>query len=298
MKSRKSVAGTTLLIMLFFATTIGGNAAWAEIVVTDFSGRRIVLEKPAQRIVALAPHIVENMASAGGMTQLVGVVDYCDYPLEAKTKAHVGSISQYSIESIIALKPDLVLVWLSAKGSAAIDTFKKFGIATYASDPHSLDDVAKEIRDYGTLMGTSAFAETHAQAYEKKLRALRKQNQHKTPVSVLYQVWYEPLQTINDQHIISDVIKLCGGTNAFGTLPTLAPKLSTESVMVRDPEVIIASGMGEARPDWLDNWKAWPSLTAVKKQHLYFIPPDIIQRHTARILDGASLMCEHLDRAR
>ena len=84
----------------------------------------------------------------------------------------------------------------------------------------------------------------------------------------------------------------------MGDAPTLAPKISLEAVLARDPQVIIASGMGEARPDWLDDWKKWPRLTAVINNNLYFVPPDIIQRHTVRLLQGAEMMCNHLQAAR
>jgi iron complex transport system substrate-binding protein len=269
-----------------------------DIVVTDYLQREVRLPKPAQRIVALAPHIVENIYSAGAGEFLVGAVDYCDYPEAAKKIPRVGAISAYSLEAIVAQKPDLVVVWMSTRGGDVLKKIEDLGIPTYASDPRTLADVAKSIRDYGVLAGTQAHAEKTARDYEQHLQKLTAQYQHAKPVSVLYEVWYEPLQTINNNHIISDVIRLCGGVNSFGDAPVLAPKISIESVIARNPEVIVASGMGEARPDWLDNWRKWPALQAVQKEHLYFIPPDFIQRHTARILQGAEMMCTHLDRAR
>lgn len=261
-------------------------SAWAGVTVTDYTQRKVTLAAPAKRIVALAPHIVENVYAAGAGEYLVGAVNYSDYPETAKKVARVGAISAYSLEAIVALKPDLVIVWMSSRGASALSDLDSLGIPTYASDPRTLEDVAKSIRDYGVLAGTAEVAEQSARAYEQSLIALRNRYHGATPVSVLYQVWYEPLQTLNDDHIISDVIRLCGGRNSFGDAKTLAPKISIESVLARDPAVIVASGMGEARPDWLDNWRKWPTLSAVKNERLYFIPPDIIQRHTPRILQG------------
>lgn len=268
--------------------------ARAQVTVTDYLGREVTLAQPAKRIIGLAPHIVENLYAAGAGDYVVGAVNYSDYPEAAKQVARVGGISAYSLEAIVAQKPDLVVVWMSSRGGDALQAIDALGIPTYANDPRALEDVAKSIRDYGVLAGTRPIAEQAASAYERRLVALRKQYQSADPVSVLYQVWYEPLQTLSDDHIISDVIRLCGGTNSFGDAKTLAPKISIESVLARDPAVIIASGMGEARPDWLDNWRKWPSLSAVKNERLYFIPPDIIQRHTPRILDGATAMCQYL----
>lgn len=274
------------------------EAAQPSLSVVDYAGRTVALPAPAKRIVALAPHIVENLFAAGAGDRVVGVVDYCDYPEQAQKIPKVGAISAHSLEAIIALKPDLVVVWGSLGGGTILSKLEALGLTAYVSDPHTLPDVARSIRDYGALAGTLEQAEQAATDYTQQLSTLTARYQQKTPVSVLYQVWYQPLQTLNDKHIISDVIRLCGGQNAFGDAPTLAPKISIESVMARNPDAIIASGMGEARPDWLDNWLAWPSLTAVKNKHLFFVPPDIIQRHTPRILQGAQLMCEQLEQVR
>ncbi|WP_052691895.1 cobalamin-binding protein [Teredinibacter purpureus] len=268
------------------------------VTVTDFSGTTITLDKPAKRIVALAPHIVENLFSAGAGHAIVGAVDYCDYPPEAVNIPRVGAISSHSLEAILALKPDLVIGWNSGHGGLILPKLATLGIPVYASNPLNLKDVAKSIRDFGILTGNTGIAEQQATQYLTRLNRLRARNQGKPTVSVLYQVWNSPLQTLNDQHIISDLIQLCNGLNAFGDLPVVAPKLSIESVLARNPDVIVASGMGEQRPDWLDEWQQWPSLNAVQSQNLFFIPPDIIQRHTARILDGGAQMCEHLDKAR
>jgi iron complex transport system substrate-binding protein len=115
---------------------------------------------------------------------------------------------------------------------------------------------------------------------------------------VYYQIWDEPLLTLNGDHLISDVIRLCGGRNVFSDSPALVSRISVESVIRADPQVIIASGMDKARPEWLDEWRDWTSMTAVKNNQMYFIPPDLLQRHTPRIIEGASLMCEKLQLAR
>jgi iron complex transport system substrate-binding protein len=115
---------------------------------------------------------------------------------------------------------------------------------------------------------------------------------------VFYQIWDKPLMTINNEHLITRVMELCGGRNVFGDLPTLTPHLDVEGVLVANPQAIVASGMGEARPDWLDHWRRWPDLTAVKNGHLFFVPPDFLQRPTPRILDGAQQLCEALEQVR
>ena len=118
------------------------------------------------------------------------------------------------------------------------------------------------------------------------------------PVYTFYQVWNSPLRTINGGHIISDAIELCGGVNIYAGEPAIAPIINIESILTRNPEVILASGMSDSRPEWLDEWKKWPSLSAVKSDNLYFVDPDHIQRHTARILNGIHTICGQLQNAR
>jgi iron complex transport system substrate-binding protein len=117
-------------------------------------------------------------------------------------------------------------------------------------------------------------------------------------VRTFYEIWKQPLMTVGRQQIISDVIRLCGGDNVFGQLETMAPTVTVEAVIAANPEAIVASGMGEARPEWLDDWLRWTTITAVARGNLFFVPPDLIQRHTPRLLDGADLLCRHLETAR
>ncbi|GAB1257296.1 cobalamin-binding protein [Aurantivibrio plasticivorans] len=285
-------------LLLLSLALIATNVAWSEIIVTDFIGREVKLQKPAQRVVALAPHIVENMFTAGAGDRLVGAVDYSDYPEAAKAIPRIGLSNSFSLEAIVALAPDLVVTWHSGRGTLALEKLASVGITVYASNPKTLDDIPKAIRDYGALTGNDQTANAAATSYEIKLSGLAARYQTTETINVLYQIWNNPIQTINSKHIISHVIQLCGGINAFGESPALAPKLSIESVIAENPDVIIASGMGEEQPEWLQAWEPWRTINAVKNKSLYFIPPDIIQRHTVRLLDGASQMCGHLEHAR
>lgn len=270
----------------------------AEVEVTDYLTRVVRLEQPAERIVALAPHIVENAYSAGAGDRLVAAVDYSDYPPAALELPKLGSHNAVSLEQILALKPDLVLVWGSGNGETMLRQLERLGLNVYVDEPRKLDDVARSVRDIGILAGTSDIAETAALQYEQKLAQLRAGFQSREPVRVLYQVWNQPLQTLNGEHLVSDVIKLCDGHNVYADAIPLAPKINMESVLARDPETIVASGTGEERPGWLDDWKKWPALTAAQFDNLFFVPPDIIQRHTVRIAQGAELFCQHIDTAR
>jgi len=285
-----------LWLVLLFLSVIAVPAQ--AITVQDFSGREVTLDQPAKRIVALAPHIVENLYSAGAGDKLVGVVSYSDFPDEAKNVPEVGTYNAFSLEQVLALNPDLVVMWGSGNGMQTLSTFEALGIPVYVSELRQLSDVPKSIRNLSQLAGTPAIGEAEASRIETELNVLHRRYGEKRSLSVLYQIWNDPLQTVNGEHLISEIIALCGGHNVFGDASSLAPRVSIESVLLRDPDAIVASGMGEARPEWLDQWRAYPSLTAVADEALFFVNPDHLQRPSARIVLGARSLCQQLDQIR
>lgn len=281
------------LILCFVSTH-----SHSEVTVVDLQGRQVQLSAPAKRIVALAPHIVENAYSAGAGDKLVGVVSYSNYPESAKKIKTIGNYQSWSLEAIVALQPDLILLWGSGNGLGALGTLERLGIPIFISDPRKLQDIPYTIRAIGKLAGTELISEPEASRLEQEIAELRGNYAGKTPLSIFYQVWDNPLQTLNGEHIISSVMDVCGGYNAFADAVSLAPKIGLESVLHRNPDAIVASGMGAARPEWLDDWKRYPSLHAVKNHGLFLVNPDHIQRPTARILLGAKALCEQLDTMR
>ena len=285
-----------LPLALLFLSVIAVPAQ--AITVQDFSGREVTLDQPAKRIVALAPHIVENLYSAGAGDKLVGVVSYSNFPDEAKNVPEVGTYNAFSLEQVLALNPNLVVMWGSGNGMQTLSKFEALGIPVYVSELRQLSDVPKSIRNLSQLAGTPAIGEAEASRIETELNALHRRYGEKRSLSVLYQIWNDPLQTVNGEHLISEIIALCGGHNVFGDASSLAPRVSIESVLLRDPDAIVASGMGEARPEWLDQWRAYPSLTAVADEALFFVNPDHLQRPSARIVLGARSLCQQLDQIR
>ena len=289
-----------LKIRLFAALTATflATGADADLVFTDDSGREVRLPEPARRIVALAPHIAETLFAAGAGSRMVGTVDYSDYPPAAKQLPRVGGYSRIDLEAIVALKPDLVIAWESGNNMAQADKLRGLGLTVYISQPNRMEDVARQLERYGQLAGTSAVANAEARRFRERLAALQAANAGKPKVRAFYQIWKAPLTTVGGPQIISDAIRLCGGDNVFGHLKQMAPKVTLEAVIEADPEAIIATGMGDAKPEWLHDWDKWKNMTAVRRDNLFHINPDIMQRHTPRILDGATKLCAHLDVAR
>jgi iron complex transport system substrate-binding protein len=273
-------------------------SAQAEVVVQDDTGATVHLAEPARRIVSLAPHITETLYAAGAGERLVGAVEYSDYPEAAKKLARIGGYSRLDLEAVAALKPDLAIGWASGNSPAHIEKLRALGIPVYLAQPERIDDVAMNLERYGELAGTQTAARAAAAGFRNRLAELRAQYSARPRVRTFYQIWKQPLMTVGGAQVISDAIRLCGGENIFADLKPLAPKVSVEAVLAADPEAIVASGMGESRPEWLDDWRQWRNMTAVKRDNLFFIPPDLIQRHTPRLVDGAARLCAHLETAR
>jgi len=289
---------TPLRVAAVLASAIVATPLHAELVAEDDTGREVRLARPAQRIVSLAPHVTELLFAAGAGARVVGAVAYSDYPPAARRLPRVGGYGNVDMEGVAALQPDLVIAWKTGNRDAHLDKLAALGIAVYVNEPRSLDDVARSLERLGFLAGSEETGRAAAEAFRARRNELAARYGRRAKVRMFYQIWDRPLMTVNDEHLISDVIRLCGGENVFGALTQLAPTVGIESVLAADPEVIVASGMGEARPDWLDQWKRWPRLAATVADNLYFIPPELIQRHTPRILDGAAQLCEFLDQAR
>ena len=273
-------------------------AAHAGVSVTDDYGHRITLREPARRIVSLAPHLTETLFAAGAGERMVGAIEHSDFPEAAKSLPRIGSETGINLEALLRLKPDLVAAWPNAGSRRQIDRIATLGIPVYRSEPRELDDVARTLLALGELAGTRAAAGAAAKAFRARAAALQRAHADKSRVRVFYQVWDRPLMTVNGAHLISKVIRMCGGDNVFAHLPVIAPPIDREAVLRADPEIIVASGADSRRPTWLDDWAAFPGLTAVARGDLHAIPPDLMQRHTPRILDGAERLCAIIERAR
>lgn len=285
------------LLLVLIAWLFAPGAA-ATITLHDDAGTEISLDAPATRIVALAPHITELLFAAGAGSKVVAVVSYSDYPPAARALPRLGSYQSVSDEALLALRPDLVVAWLSGNGADRIARLRDLGLTVYANEPGTLPDVARALRAFGTLAGTGIAAQRAADLFEQGYNELAGTYSGRARLGVFYQVWDDPLTTLNGAHLVSDVIRLCGGRNVFGDAIPIAPRVSVEAVIRANPDVIVASGMAQARPEWLRHWRAWETIAAVRHEDLYFVPPDLLQRHTPRILDGARQLCGQLEAAR
>ncbi|MEN9464289.1 MAG: hypothetical protein RL217_470, partial [Pseudomonadota bacterium] len=187
--------------------------------VTDDLGQVLHLKTPVTRIVALTPHAVELVYSAGAQQALVGVVDYSDYPEEAKKIPNVGGYAGFNIEAIFALKPDVILYWPEGNPVREIERLRQLKLPLFAINTNSFDDIARNLNQIGEITGRQAQSQKTAQDFLQKVEQLKKTNANKKTVRVFYQVWNEPILTQNKNSFISKLLELCGGENIFADLP-------------------------------------------------------------------------------
>ena len=275
--------------------------------VVDDSGRRFDFQSAPRRVVALAPSLTELVFAAGGGASLVGTTALSDFPEAARRVPRIGDAGRLDVERVLAMKPDLVLVWQRGATSREQEQLAAAGIALFHLEPRRLDDVARAIERLGDLLGTRAVAAARAEALRRSLARLRRDHAGLPPVRVFYQVWARPLMTINGRQLISDVISLCGGRNVFAGLAPLVPVVSTESVVAADPEAIVtADEQGGAAPAWqrsvddlaFATWRDHAGVEAVRRGWLYTLNGDGISRLGPRIVDGAAAMCAVLEQVR
>ena len=264
----------------------------------DDRGREVCLDAPASRIAALSPGATELTWAAGAGEKVVAVVAYSDYPPEAREVQSVGSHTRMDLETLVSLAPDLVIGWITGNPAEQLETLEALGLPVFMIEPRTVEGVASAIERLARLAGSEAAGDAEAARFREGMAELAERHAKAEPVSVFYQVWDEPLMSVNDEHLIGQVVTLCGGVNVFGELSRLVPRLDDESVLAADPEAIIAGGMGEENRHWLAHWEQYPGLTAVARDNLFFVPPSLIQRPTPRLLEGSRILCDKLEVAR
>ncbi|MCC2962379.1 cobalamin-binding protein [Massilia sp. IC2-278] len=282
-----------LLALLLFSASAG-----AAVSVVDDAGQRVTLARPAQRVISMAPHVTELLFAAGGGARIVGAMNYSDYPAAARNIPLIGSNSQIDIERVIAMKPDLLIVWQSGNTARQITQLQGLGIPVFHSEPRRLDEVATSLLRLGQLLGTEPVARAAANAYTAKLAALRARYAQRPPVTVFYQAWDSPLYTLNGEQIASDAIRACGGRNIFAELKTVAPQVGVEAVVQKDPEAIVGGKLYTPQDRGLSIWQPYKGMTAVRRNNLFTLDEELLTRPGPRVVDGAATLCARLDEAR
>lgn len=248
------------------------------------------------RIVTLSPHLAELVFAVGAGEQLVGVSAYTDFPEQAAELPKIGDAFALDHERLTMLAPDILLAWQSGTPAHVIDELRERGHRVETIRTENVADISSALLRVGEITGTSQEAGHVAARFSGKMQAIADRYADAESISVFYQVSKRPLFTINNEHYVSDLITICGGRNVFADLQHLAPTISVESVLDRNPEVLLASS--DAGTDAFVDWDRWPNLAANQTANRYILPADEIARATPRLIIAAIALCEALDRAR
>jgi iron complex transport system substrate-binding protein len=277
---------------------LAAASAFARVSALDSEGRRIELERPAQRIVSLAPHATEQLFAAGAGAKLVAVSEYSDYPEEAKRLPQVASSAGVNLEALLALKPDLVVAWRLEATAASLARLESLGLPVFYDEPRRLAQIPDSIEALGELAGTAGTARGLAASLRGELRRLKAQYGSKRAVSVFYQISERPLMTLGGRQFVSDAIELCGGRNIFADSPLMAPQVNIEAVLAADPEIILTARPDPSDRSWQAFWRAFSGMRAVRSDNLYAVPMNEMHRHGPRAIGATAVLCRYIDEAR
>jgi iron complex transport system substrate-binding protein len=281
--------------VLAFALAFWASALKASTVtVYDDLGRRVTLPHWPQRIVSLAPSATEMLFAAGLGERLIATVAYSDEPAEAKRVPRIGDVTAVDMERLVALHPDVVVVWPGGGNPAQADKIARLGIPVYRQQVNRLADLPVSLRRLGALGSDRAVADRAARDLEDELTRLAQQHGSKVHPTVLLEVWNRPLYTVGGTQIMSDALALCGARNVFGDLRELGPVIDTEAVIARNPDIIVAAAPPGEAAGWLAEWKRFPSLTAVRTGRLIAFEDQRFVRLGPSFVPAAAALCNAL----
>jgi iron complex transport system substrate-binding protein len=267
------------------------------IAITDDRGKTVVLARSAQRIVTAAPHLTELVFAAGAGARVAGVASFSDFPPQASKLPQIGDAARVDLERVVALGPDLILAWRSGNQAGDIERLEHLGFPVFVTEPARLTDIPRLLRLIGALAAAEPSAERAAAAFERDLEGMRTRFGMAARVRVFYEVWHRPLITVSGAHMISDVIALCGGENVFASAPILVPTVSLEAVIAARPGVILGGRRPGGTEEFAREWRA-SAVGPLREVPVFYVDPDLIQRQTPRIVEGARAVCNALEDVR
>lgn len=290
----KKFLASLLVVGMALAISV---SLFAQQTVTDAAGRSVVLQKPASHIISLTPAITETLFAIGAGNQVIGVTEFCNYPLEVSSKTKIGGFSgsTISIEQIVALKPDLVILsaTMHAKVIALLD---QVHINSFAVEPASFADVYRDIQTLGSLTGHDKEAAAVVLNMKNRIAAVQKLPSTKGTPRVFWELWDDPLMTAGGPTFVSEAISLAGGKNVFSDLKEQWPQVSFEELLVRKPDWILSgTDHGDKlKLEYVVKRPGWSTIPAVKKGNIATIESDIVYRGGPRLADAVEALSKIL----
>jgi iron complex transport system substrate-binding protein len=262
--------------------------------VTDETGRTVRLPARVERVVTLAPNLTEIVYAVGGGNRLVGDTTYCDYPPEARNVAKVGDTLHPSVERIIALRPQLVLVSTASQLESFSRQLEEQKIAVYITDPRDLPGVFRALRTIAELLGEAERGRRVADDLDKRANQIQDRASTSQPVRVFFQLSAGPLYTAGRDSFVTDLIRRAGGLSVTADVAGAWPRYSDEAALASNPDAIIVS---EDKSEGARGSEIASSLhrsPAVLKGRVYRIDGDLVSRPGPRIVDGLEQIARDL----
>ncbi len=268
------------------------GASNTRLTLTDDYGHNVTVRYPPQRIVSLAPAATAMLSAAGAWDQVVGTIEYSGQPASERRLADVGSAYAIDMERLIALRPDVVVVWPDGNNPAQIAAIERLGLPVYRQEVVTLDGIGDSLRRLGKLTGRVGAADRAARSLEVKLEELRRRYSNvRNPPTVLLEVWDRPLYTVGGRELMSDALRVCGARNVFADLPERAPAIGVEAVLARNPDIIIAAAPPGKAGSWLAQWQRFPSLRAVRTGQLMAFEDQRLSGLGPGAVDATETLC-------
>jgi iron complex transport system substrate-binding protein len=264
--------------------------------VVDDLGHTLSVRAAPLRIVSLAPGATEMLFAAGAAPEVIATVEYSDEPPAARQVPRIGDVAAIDMERLVALRPDVVVVWAAGGNPAQREKISTLHIPIYEQQVIRLADIPAAVRRLGVLAGTAAAADRAAQAMETRLAALAATYGARTgaPPSVLMQVWNRPIYTVGGRHLMSDALEICGARNVFADLAEAGPIVDTESVIARNPDIIIAAAPSGEGAAWVADWKQLKSLAAVRNDRVVAFEDQALSRLGPSVIGATEALCRTL----
>lgn len=264
---------------------------------TDDTGARVRVAGPPQRIVSLAPGATEMLFVAGAGARVIATVAYADEPAAARRVPRIGDVTAVDMERLLALRPDLAVVWPGGGNPAQIEQLERLHIAVYRQEADRLADLPGSLRRLALAVGTAELAEPAARALESRIATLHAAHATGPHPRVLLQVWNHPIYTVSGRQLMSDALKQCGAANVFADLHDLSPVVDVEAVLARDPDVIVAAAPVGEGAAWLAEWRRFGALKAVRTGALLAFEDQALSRLGPSVLPATEALCGALDAA-
>lgn len=257
--------------------------------------RQVSCPVSPRRIISLAPSLTEILYYLELGDRVVGVTTFCNHPPEVKQKPRVGTYWEFSLEAILALKPDLVVAMAhQGEGPDSYSALSHWRIPFYLGKADTLPELFQLIAHLAQLTGAEEVARKKLPPLEARVRQVEQRVKHQSRPRVFLEIDAEPLITVGRSSIQGDLIQRAGGTNIAGVLPQRYPAINLEEVLKAQPEVILFTGMAHSAtlPRRLNFWQGWSMLPAVRNQRLFWINPDLVDRPGPRLVDGLELLAD------